>query len=267
MGHSSELACFSPKRRQPWPSNTNVRSTPMHRHDTSMCMKSFSVPRMARVLIAGLCAATLAACGDTLVYGERTGFNLAVEVNQDPSTPVNVNLGLHRTVVGVVPPVDTESEEQQGESRPSGEAVSMISGFDLSNEDKTNQLDPELQIRTQFASGEAAVEVSGNDLAVAAIARPNIIRTPEFASERTRNKVDQLISKSANLDDTSMIRLASNPPVTDPEVDSAIEDDIDPNDRRANDPVAAFHVLKARLYLAEAKDLSLWNSAIDLALQ
>ena len=43
-----------------------------------------------RIQIVGACMLGVAACGDTLVYGERTGFNLSVEVGQDPATPVNV---------------------------------------------------------------------------------------------------------------------------------------------------------------------------------
>ena len=206
----------------------------------------------------------LSACSDTLVYGERTGFNLAIEVNQDPETPVNVNAGLRRTIVGVVPPRSTESDGKGG-SKSKGEAVSMISGFDLTDDTQDNQLNRGLQIQTQFASGQAATIVSSKPetaaAIVTAIAAPNIARSSGWAEEAARARSDRLISSAALLDDASIIDLASNPPVTDQEVESTIAI-VDPNNRRSTNAAAAFHVLKTRIYMSSVAHQSIWDSEI-----
>ena len=213
-------------------------------------------------LLAGFCIMGLAACGDTLVYGERTGYNLAIEVNQDPETPVNVNLGLRRTVVSVVPPVATESG-QGGQSRPKGEAVSMISGFFLSDIDSENPLQLDLRIRSQFASGNAAVLVSGNPDVVRAIADVDFQRSADFVSLATRNRVDRLLSETESLQDQAVRELNNSPPVFDPGADQLI-DELDPNDRRATDPAVALRMLKTRIsYRDDDPDiLDAWEAAV-----
>ena len=234
----------------------------MTHHDRISCTKSPLGRVSVQSLLAGACMMGLAACGDTLVYGERTGLNLAIEVNQDPETPVNVNLGLRRTVVSVVPAVDSESGED-GQSHPKGEAVSMISGFDLSDKERDNPLDPDLQIRTQFASGKAAVLVSEEPEVVSAIAGVQFQRSAAFASLATRNRVGKLLSETETLQDQAIIDLASSPPVADPEVDQLIQR-LDPNNRRARNPDIALRMLKTRISYRkdDAGILNAWEAAV-----
>ena len=226
------------------------------------CTKSSFCRAVVRIQIVGACMLGVAACGDTLVYGERTGFNLSVEVGQDPATPVNVNIGLRRTVVSVVPPIDSEPGED-GQPHPNGEAVSMISGFELTDQPRQNPLDPDLQIRSQFASGEAAVLVSGNPDVVRAIADTNFKRSADFASLATRNRVKKLLDETETLQNQAIINLATSPPVDDPDVDRLIEQ-LDPNDRRASDPAVALRMLKTRI--SYRKDdpsiLKAWEAAV-----
>lgn len=124
---------------------------------------------MKKVISILIVAISLAACEQTLVYSERTGFKLGVGVNDDKSTPIEVTAGFKQTVVAFVPP----KEGVQGEGKDKhakGEAVSMFSGFRLENEDAsiTNLFNSTLRIRTQFASGNAAKKVAS---------KPEVVRS------------------------------------------------------------------------------------------
>ena len=44
-------------------------------------------------VLPSLPACLLAACQDTLLYGESTAFNLAIHVNDSPQAPIEVNVG------------------------------------------------------------------------------------------------------------------------------------------------------------------------------
>ena len=103
----------------------------------------------------------LASCERTLIYAERTGFKLGISVNDNPGTPVEVNAGLKRTLVGFVPP--KEGTQGSGADKTAeGEAVSMFSGFRMEYQDGTaaQPFAGKLNIRTQFASGNAALAVA-----------------------------------------------------------------------------------------------------------
>jgi hypothetical protein len=109
-------------------------------------------------------------CENNLLFMERTGFNLSIRVNNDPTTPVEVNAGLKRSVVAAVPPTGDPVKTENG-TRANGEAVSLISGYDLSyDESKSSLFAGTLTIRTQFASGGAATAVAGDPTVVAMIA-------------------------------------------------------------------------------------------------
>jgi hypothetical protein len=115
-----------------------------------------------------MCIASLplAACSSNVIFLERSGFNLAVNVNDDPTTPVEVNAGLNRTIVALVPP----SGGQDANKTPEGEAVNLLSGYDLQyNKSTTSALQGKLTIRTQFASGAAALAASTDAKAVAKV--------------------------------------------------------------------------------------------------
>lgn len=120
----------------------------------------------AALLLASLCG--LAGCGDALIYGERSSFNLAIGVNDNAALPLSVNAGLDRTVVNFAPPLGGDVVSGGG-GIARGEAVSSISNFDLRDKDRaTNALGGTLTVKTQFASGEAAVIIATKHPALAA---------------------------------------------------------------------------------------------------
>jgi hypothetical protein len=110
----------------------------------------------------------LASCGDALIYGEGTKFNLEIGVNSNPAEPVMINAGLQRIVVNYAPPA-YGTDPVNGVQIPNGEAVSSMSNFLLTdNRTAANPLGGTLEIITQFASGQAARSVAGS--AAAAVA-------------------------------------------------------------------------------------------------
>src|SRR4051794_29472119 len=77
----------------------------------------------------------LGGCTDALIYGERTSFNLAISINDDPAIPMSVNAGLHRTVVTYAPPLGGNVQRRDGTVIAAGESVAAISKFDLAYEE------------------------------------------------------------------------------------------------------------------------------------
>ena len=105
--------------------------------------------------------AALSGCSDALIYSESSSFNLAIGVNDSAALPISVNAGLKRSVVNIAPPLG--GDVTNGSTViPQGEAVSSVSSFVLTDSDRgTNPLAGTLKIKTQFASGNAAVTISG----------------------------------------------------------------------------------------------------------
>jgi len=124
-----------------------------------------------------------AGCTNTLVFAEKDGYNLAINVNDDPSTPVHVNIGLERRVAAVVPPLDV-TKNDQGQTAASAEAVSLFSGYRLKyyNEQELARtpFSATLAIRTQFASGMAARKISRNPEMVGKVVNVDFIRDAQF---------------------------------------------------------------------------------------
>jgi len=123
------------------------------------------------LLAAGMAICALSGCGKTLMFGERSGLNLAIRVDPAGQPPVMLNLGLNRTVGTIVPPAT-----QSRDNRPSGDAISMFSGFQVESFSDPVQITPatvaratgnpfsvDLLIGTQFASGAAAMAVAEGD--------------------------------------------------------------------------------------------------------
>ena len=212
---------------------------------------------------------SLGGCGDTLFYGERTGFNLAIRADAANSTPVEVNAGLRRSVVGVVPPLQ-HKETEDGSKKPEGEAANMVSRFELLYVEGSlmNSLfGGELVIQSRFASGEAAKNVAEEPGKVGAVIAPSLVRSGDWASEATINTVDELIDKASALDDRNVIALATNPPVVEPEVDDWVNRKVDADNKRVEDRDVAFLVLKNRIFLTNEKFLPVWKARIDAAAQ
>jgi hypothetical protein len=167
-------------------------------------MMGLSLPVSRLFLPIALTCMFLAACQDTVIYGERSGFNLNIRVGEDPKTPVQVNAGLRRLVAAYVPPTDAVGEGDQ--QRPSGEAVSLFSGFRLRDYDRTvaAPLGGTLVIRTQFASGLAAQSLAGNPDAVRQVVNVNYVHPVEAVLQQRREAAADFI-KGLNQNDLNLL--------------------------------------------------------------
>jgi hypothetical protein len=116
----------------------------------------------------GVCALALVGCADALIFAERTSFNLAVSVNDDPTHPLSANAGFHRRIINFTPALGgTVQPRGGGDPIPHGEATSMIADFSLRYKPETAApLAGKLVITTKFVSGEAAVITGENIEAV-----------------------------------------------------------------------------------------------------
>jgi hypothetical protein len=117
---------------------------------------------------------SLMACENTLFYGDRTGFNLSIHVNDDPTTPLRVNAGLERSAVAFVPPTHSSDEAD-------GEAVNLYSGFKLLYTEEPTAFSDTLTIRTQFASGAAALKIAEGDKTALAVSQ--IVQSGTFGRD------------------------------------------------------------------------------------
>jgi hypothetical protein len=117
----------------------------------------------------------VAGCGRTLVFAERDGVNFAIRADSAAKPPLEINFGLDRVVGTVVPPAG----EQDG--RPAGEAVNMFAGFQVQRYSDLSLEKPvgvDLEITTQFASGEAARNVAESPAVVAQIVKLTGVTIP-----------------------------------------------------------------------------------------
>lgn len=106
----------------------------------------------------------VSACTDALVYGDRTGFNLAVRTDATDGHPLEVNAGLQRRIAGFVP------AKQIQDGVATGEAANMMSSQNVAREAGEGLgLGDTITINNTFVSGPAAVEASGNKESVKAI--------------------------------------------------------------------------------------------------
>jgi len=118
----------------------------------------------------------LTGCGRTLVFAEQTGFNLSIVVKSSEATPLNVNIGLDRTVASLVPPIHDNTPQ----GRVDGEGVNMFAGFAAHYDSATQPLAGNLRIRTQFASGEASTVIAEDPDAVLQVV--NVSGAPLFTA-------------------------------------------------------------------------------------
>ena len=132
------------------------------------------------------------ACDRALVYGERSGLNIAVRADPAEGYPLEVNTGLQRRVVAFVPPGGHDAS-----GAPKGEAVNMLSQFDV-RRTKTDAgpFSSIVTIRSAFASGKAAIAASTNPNAVAAIAGgPSFRLSSDEGLRAVQAKLIQYISQ------------------------------------------------------------------------
>lgn len=200
-----------------------------------------SVARTIPCLLAALAVLTAGGCSRTLVFAEREGVNLAIRADAARSPPLEVNFGYNRVVGTTVPPV-AEKQGSVGATEPRGQAVNMISGFQvLSAQIKpVKPLDVDLTISSQFASGRAATEIADNAPAVAAIARlsdaPVNATLPELR-QRVRDAINALQGLSSTQQRRAAASLGEQGLGTrsDAQVKDALSDRLD---RARTDPVA-----------------------------
>jgi hypothetical protein len=163
----------------------------------------------------GASAILATACHDTLYYGEATGFNLAVKLNDNPQSPVEANAGLKRRVLEVAPPVAVAANDS-GHDKAAGEAASSFSGFRLKYTE--DGIFGKLRIRTQFATGAAAIDLADQPAAVAQVVQADFKRKPDFVSSANRQRVSSLVGKVSTLDDGVAIAVACSPPLPEDQV-------------------------------------------------
>lgn len=125
-----------------------------------------SSPPRAATALALAALALLPGCGRTLVFGERDAVDLSIRATSTGSPPLEVNVGIDRRVASIVPPrqdpAAPAASDTHRASRTTGEAINMFSGFRVAYAPATApQVFGRTQIRTQFASGAAAVEIAG----------------------------------------------------------------------------------------------------------
>ena len=202
-----------------------------------------SVARTIPCLLAALAVLTAGGCSRTLVFAEREGVNLAIRADATRSPPLEVNFGYKRDVGTTVPAI-AEKQGRGGAPEPAGEAVNMISGFEV----LSNKIDPspnkppdvDLTIRSRFASGSAAKEVAKSAPAVAAIARlsdgPVNATLPELR-QRVRDAINALQGLSSTQQRRAAASLGEQGLGTrsDAQVKDALSDRLD---RARTDPVA-----------------------------
>jgi len=168
--------------------------------------------RVALAVMLATAATLMTGCNNTLFYGESTAFDLAIHLNDNPQTPIEVNTGLKRHVGQVTPPVATS--ENEGKTAAVGEAVSTLSGFRLRyQEDETSVLLGDLYIRTQFATGAAAAALAKNPIQAVKVMNADFDRDAGFVAAETQDRVEHILAGIDALDDAEAFNLACDPSI------------------------------------------------------
>ena len=189
-----------------------------------MPMRSFALAILRIATAANLL--TLAGCTDTVVFGAQREIDVAISVNEDVAQPVAVNIGLNSQIAALVPAVVNKSESVfpgggwPRLSHPDGEAASIFSGFRFTSTSMfptatRKELTYDAQVRSQFASGQAAILLAGNPKAVAKVVQVSgydFERGPEFISSERLELVAKLNGLLANLPKDRVTALYKNPP-------------------------------------------------------
>jgi hypothetical protein len=201
---------------------------------------TISKTKRGLLLTAGLSIfVALTSCSNALIYSEGTNVSIAsIKVNDNVGEPLSLVTGLDRTVAVISPPAKSNQE-----------SVNMLSGFKLDQHDeKTSALAaaetaglPDeanfgidtLEIRSEFASGSAAVIMAeSNSGAAASILNVAYSSNPARALDVKKQFLAQKVQRST---DTDALRQTA--------VDMGITDLFDPKGEiklwidRTNDPV------------------------------
>lgn len=220
--------------------------------------------KRAALLFLGIALMFLAGCGNTLFYGEKTAFSMAIHLNDNPQTPVEVNMGLKRHVGEIAPPVATE--KQAGKDVPVGEAVSSLSGFRLRYEENPNNiLLGDLYIRTQFASGIAATILAEKPAQAIEVVRADFERSPDFVAEHVQKRVDRIRGAIEGLGTEPTYALLCDPAITHNETAEISSARATVCQQRDN-ATAAKNLLLMQAFLDERTEqrLTAWETALGL---
>jgi len=227
-------------------------------------MQMFRHRQVATILLLGTAALLSAGCNNTLFYGEKTAFSMAIHLNDNPQTPVEVNMGLKRHVGEIAPPVATEKVE--GKDVPVGESVSSLSGFRLRYEENPkNILLGDLYIRTQFASGIAATILAEKPAQAIEVIRADFERSPDFVAEHVQKRVDRIRGAIESLKTEPTYQLLCDPAITHNETAEMTAARETVCQQRDN-PEAAKNLLLMQAFLDDRTEqrLTAWETALGL---
>lgn len=227
-------------------------------------MQTIGPLRCGPALLLGSAALLVAGCGNTLFYGEKTAFSMAIHLNDNPQTPIEVNMGLKRQVGEIAPPVATE--EEAGKDVPVGESVSSLSGFRLRYEENpSNILLGDLYIRTQFASGIAATILAEKPAQAIQVIRADFERSPDFVAEHVQKRVDRIRGAIEGLGTEPTFTLLCDPAITHNETAEITAARATVCQQR-DDPTAAKNLLLMQAFLDDRTEqrLSAWETALGL---
>jgi hypothetical protein len=238
---------------------------------------------MIRYLPLVLALPALTSCQRTLVFFEQTAFKLGISVNEEPPVPLEVTVGLKRRVVAISPP---KKPLEQGS--PMSEAVSLLSRFDViylpdepppttagaaapgaapaGTPSPGNPFGGTLKIISAFASGDAAVILARNTVAMAAVVEPRLFGAP-ITRDRLALPVLQrgaaILDAIDRIDDSTAIALAANPPTA---VDTMpnVAATVDPNNQRGANAVVARRFLKALVPELPVSSYSVWEETLGI---
>lgn len=227
-------------------------------------MQTIHHRQFAAISLLATVTLLLAGCGNTLFYGEKTAFSMAIHLNDNPQTPVEVNIGLKRHVGEIAPPVATEA--QAGNDVPVGEAVSSLSGFRLRYEENPNNiLLGDLYIRTQFASGIAATILAEKPAQAIEVVRADFERSPDFLFEHVQKRVDRIRGAIEGLGTEPTFNLLCDPAITHNETAEIAAARATVCEQRDN-PEAAKNLLLMQAFLDDRTEqrLTAWETALGL---
>ena len=207
-----------------------------------------TIHTLARIaVVTGLLSAALAlsACKNTIVFGAQREVDVSASINEDTAEPVVVNIGFNSLIAGVVPPVSERKESSDANNldatapnekhlifgRPAGEAASIFSGFhyisatgvSLTPGQPPFQYDTE--IRSQFASGAAAIIIAKNPVAVKHVVDVDHVynRGPDFATPAHLTHLELLHARIDGLPEDKLKELYLSPPTHDATTDAIVQ--------------------------------------------